>query len=152
MAAKPCTILCILQKCMPGVRRSSVCCAEQISVQPPTSAANVALPASAAARRAAAPCCCGAGRAAIDRYILPAGPTAANPPHDAATGERDGQTDRRTAYRFIDAARYSVRVERVKRLTERYSRRHDDTDQHQTAQQQITNQPTAVTPRWTLFH
>ena len=40
-----------------------------------------------------APCCCGAGRAAIDRYILPAGPTAANPPHDAATGERDRQTD-----------------------------------------------------------
>ena len=48
-------------------------------------AENVALPAFAATRRNAALCCCGAGRAAIDRYLLPAGPTAANP-----------QTDRRT--------------------------------------------------------
>jgi len=54
-----------------------------------TYAENVALPAFAAARRAAAPCCCGAGRAAIDRFFLPAGPTAANPPHAAAAGERD---------------------------------------------------------------
>jgi len=43
----------------------------------------VALPAFAAVRRAA-PCCCGAGRAAIDRYLLPAGHSAANPPHAAA--------------------------------------------------------------------
>ena len=56
-------------------------------VQLPTSAVNVALPAFAAARRAAAPCCCGAGRAAIDQYLLPAGPTAASPPHTAAAGE-----------------------------------------------------------------
>jgi len=38
-----------------------------------------------------------AGRAAIDRYLLPAGPTAANPPHAAAAvdnwGQTDGQTD-----------------------------------------------------------
>ena len=40
----------------------------------------------AAARRAAAPCCCGAGRAAIDRYVLSVGCTAANPPHDTAAG------------------------------------------------------------------
>jgi len=40
------------------------------------------------------PCCCGAGRAAIDRYLLPAGPTAANPPHAAAAGNWDsGWTD-----------------------------------------------------------
>ena len=38
-------------------------------------------------------CCCGASRAVVDRYILPAGPTAANPPHAAATGESDRQTD-----------------------------------------------------------
>jgi len=47
------------------------------SVQLPTSAVNVALPLVlrfAAACRAAAPCCCGAGRAAIDRYLLPTGP------------------------------------------------------------------------------
>ena len=56
------------------------------------------LPAFAAARRAAAPCCCGAGRAAVSRYLLPAGPTAANPPHAAAADEwyrqADGQTGR----------------------------------------------------------
>jgi len=53
---------------------------KQVCVQLPTCAENVALPAFAAARRAAAPCCCDAGRAAIDRYLLPAGPTAANLP------------------------------------------------------------------------
>jgi len=61
----------------------------QVSVQLPTSAVNVALPAFAAA----APCCCGAGRAAIDRYHLPAGPKAANPLHAAAADERDRRTD-----------------------------------------------------------
>jgi len=50
------------------------------------SAVNVAVPAFAAARCAAAPCFCGAGRAANDRYILPVGPTAANPLHTAAAG------------------------------------------------------------------
>jgi len=59
--------------------------------QLPTCAVNVALPAFAATRRAAAPCCCGAGRSAIDRYLLPAGPRAANPSH--AAGERDRRTD-----------------------------------------------------------
>jgi len=38
-----------------------------------------------------------AGRAAIDRYIPPAGPTAANPPQDAAAVDGwDRQTNRRT--------------------------------------------------------
>jgi len=57
---------------------------------------NTALPASAAV----APCCCGAGRVAIDRYLLPAGPTAANPLHAAAVGEWDRQKDswRQTLY------------------------------------------------------
>jgi len=59
----------------------------------------------AAARRAAAPCCRGAGRAATDRYLLPAGPTAANPPHAAAASEWDRLTDRqRTPYRYIRGA------------------------------------------------
>ena len=52
---------------------------ERFCVQPPVSAF-------AAARRAAAPCCCAAGR-----YLLPAGPTAANPPHAAAAGEWNRQ-------------------------------------------------------------
>jgi len=58
-----------------------------VCFQLPTYAENVALPAFAAASRAAAPCWCGAGRAAIDRYLLLAGPTAANPPHAAAAGK-----------------------------------------------------------------
>jgi len=33
-------------------------------------------------------CCRGAGRAAIDGYLIPAGPTAANPPHAAAASGR----------------------------------------------------------------
>jgi len=62
-----------------------------------------------------------AGRAAIDRYLLPAGPTAANLHqrvccYGPMLGHRDGQTDRRTdrqtdrqtdgqiSYRFIDPA------------------------------------------------
>jgi len=57
---------------------------EQVCVQLPTLAVFVALPALLLARRAAAPSCYGAGCAAIDRCLLPAGPTAANPPHAAA--------------------------------------------------------------------
>ena len=46
--------------------------------------------------------CCGAGLAAIDRYILPAGITAANPPHAAAAVEWDRRTVRRTdGYRTV---------------------------------------------------
>ena len=51
---------------------------EHVCVQLHTYADNVALPTSA---RAAA---------AIDRYLLPAGPTAANSPHAAAAGEWPG--------------------------------------------------------------
>ena len=59
-----------------------------------TPADNVALPAFAAARRAAARMLLSAARAAIDRYLLPAGPTAANPPQRPNAGT-DRQTDGR---------------------------------------------------------
>ena len=48
--------------------------------------------------------------AAIDQYLLPAGPTAANPPHAAAVGKWDRQTDGRTPYRFIDPALHTMRA------------------------------------------
>jgi len=69
-------------------------------------AVNVTLLAFAAHRRAAeAPLLLSAGRAATDRYLLPAGPTAANPPHtDAAVDRLDRQTD--GPYRYIDPAAY----------------------------------------------
>jgi len=56
---------------------------------------------------AAAPCYCGAGRATIDRYLLPTGPTAANPPHATANG-----TDRRTdtVALHIDRAPHAIRA------------------------------------------
>jgi len=57
-------------------------------------AENVALSTFAAACRAVAPCCCDASHAAIDRYLLPTGPTAANPPHDTAAGHLDRQMER----------------------------------------------------------
>jgi len=51
----------------------------------------------AAERRAAAPLMLSIGRAAIDRYLLPAGRTAANPQQRNAVGEQwDRRTDRRT--------------------------------------------------------
>jgi len=54
-------------------------------------------------RAAAAPLLLGAGRAAISRYLLPAGPTAANPPQAAeAVDNRTGQTDRRTDRRTVE--------------------------------------------------
>jgi len=59
----------------------------------------MALPAFAATCHAAVPCCCGAGRAAYDRYLLPAGPTAANPSHAAAAGEWDRRTGTVPFYR-----------------------------------------------------
>jgi len=52
-----------------------------------SSAVNVTLLAFDAERRAAAPLLLGAGRAAIDRYLLPAGRTAANPQQRSAAGE-----------------------------------------------------------------
>jgi len=55
------------------------------------------LPAFAAERRAAAPLLLAAGRAAIDRCLLPAGRTAANPRQRSAAGELwDRRTDGRT--------------------------------------------------------
>jgi len=77
---------------------------EQVCVQLPTSADNVTLLAFAAAERRAAV------RRVIDRYLLPAGPTAANPPQRYAVVDRwDRQTDRRTPYRFTDPA-HTVRA------------------------------------------
>jgi len=64
-------------------------------LQLPTPAANVALPAFAAARRAAAPCCCGAGRAAIDRHLLPTGPGPQQQTRRTQL-QRANETDRRT--------------------------------------------------------
>jgi len=55
----------------------------------------MALRAFAAERRAAARLLLTAGRAAIDRYLLAAGPTAANPLQRRAAGW-DRQTDGRT--------------------------------------------------------
>ena len=58
-----------------------------------TNADNAALPATAAA---------------IDRYFVPAGPAAANPPHDAAEGKQDRQTDGHSPYRIIDPAPHTT--------------------------------------------
>jgi len=55
----------------------------------------VTLPAFAAKRRVAAPLLLNAGRAAIDRYLVPAGPTAANPQQWRANDGTDKQTDGR---------------------------------------------------------
>jgi len=73
---------------------------KQVGVQPPTAAVNAALLAFAAERRAAeAPLLPGASRAAVDRYLLPAGPTAANSPHAATAVDswKDRQKDRHHA-------------------------------------------------------
>ena len=65
----------------------------QVSVQPSTAAVDATLLAFAAA----APLLLGAGRAAVDRYLPPAEPTAANPPRAAAAVESwDRKTYRRT--------------------------------------------------------
>ena len=45
-----------------------------------------------------------AGRAAVDRYLLPARPTAANPPHAAAAGKRD----RQAPCHYIDPAPHTM--------------------------------------------
>jgi len=55
--------------------------------------------------------------AAIDRYCLPTGPTAANLPHTTAAAqdgtdrETDGQTDRWTPDSFIDPALHSMQAD-----------------------------------------
>ena len=61
-----------------------------------TNADNVALPAYTRRPHAAA------AAAAIDRYLLPAGHTAANLQQGARQADR--QTDGRTPYRYIDSA------------------------------------------------
>jgi len=76
---------------------------KQVCVQLPTPADDVALPAFAAARRAAAPLLLTAGRAAIDRCHLVAGPTAANLLRAAGEWDRDRRMsdsgiDRSSAY------------------------------------------------------
>ena len=58
---------------------------KQVCVQHRASASNVTLLAFAAERRAAAPLLLSAGRAAIDRYLLLPGRTAANPPQRRIT-------------------------------------------------------------------
>ena len=67
-------------------------------MQLPTSADNVTLLAFAAKRHAAVHRAAGPPvAAAVDRYLPPAGPTTANPPHAAAAVDRwDRQTDRQT--------------------------------------------------------
>jgi len=56
-----------------------------------------------------------AGSAAINRYLLFAGPTAANLPHVAAAVDRlDRQTDGRTPYSYIvHVAYYSSSVNKI---------------------------------------
>ena len=81
-------------------------------MQPRPLTENVALHAFAAARRAAA--LLTAGRAAIDRFHLAAGRTAANPLQRRAEGEWDKRTDRRTDGRTpdscIDLVPHTMRV------------------------------------------
>jgi len=60
------------------------------------------MPAFAAARRAEARLLLSAGRAAIDRYLLDAGPTAANPRQRRANGT-DRRTDARQLHRPCSA-------------------------------------------------
>jgi len=69
------------------LQHSAATAFQHIRVQLPTSADNATLLAFAAERRAAA--------AAINRYLLPAGPGAANPLQQHASFDRwDRQTDR----------------------------------------------------------
>jgi len=70
----------------------------------------VSLSAFASVCRTVALWCCGAGHAAIDRYLLSAGPTAASLLHAAAVGEWDRWTDRGTQYPFIDPATHDDSV------------------------------------------
>ena len=85
---------------------------EQVCVQLPTYADNVTLLAFAAAERRAAV------RRVIDRYLLPAGPTAANPPQRYAVVDRwdrqtGGQTDTVSFYRSCAYCSSTVRYDCV---------------------------------------
>ena len=87
---------------------------KQVRAQLQTSADNAALP--AFARRdatAAARLLLTAGRAAIDRYLLLAGPTAANPPSGVrwmgqTDRQTDGQTDSWTSDTCLDPAAHTL--------------------------------------------
>ena len=60
------------------------------------------------AHAAAAPLLLGAGRAVIDPYLLPAEPTAANPPHAvavASTWDRRADRHRTVTYTLLHATR-----------------------------------------------
>ena len=75
------------------------------------SADNVALPAARIRRpHAAARLLLSTGRAAINRYLLPTGPTAANPQQRRAAAGWDRQTDGRTDDRYIDHAPHAQRA------------------------------------------
>ena len=85
----------------------------RVCVQLPTSADNVALPAFVAAGRAVARLLLSTGRAAINRYLLASGPTAANPLQRRGVAGRDGtdtRTDGRTHDSCIDPAPHTMCV------------------------------------------
>ena len=83
--------------------QTSLCSASYVSC------INVTLLAFAADRRAAAPLLLSADRAAINRYLLPAGVRRTNVGTDEQTDERtDRQTDRRTPDRYIDPAQHTM--------------------------------------------
>jgi len=66
-------------------------------------------------------CCWAPGRAAINRYILPAEPTTANPLH----ARTDRRTGGRTSYRYRDpAARYASGVNKQSEKLGAYSSIH----------------------------
>jgi len=78
--------------------RSKINKIKLVCVQLPTSADNVTLLELAAKRHAAVRLAAARpAAAAVDRYLLSAGPTAANPPQrHAVVDRRDRETDRRT--------------------------------------------------------
>ena len=68
-------------------------------------------------------CCWVTVLAAVERYVPPAGRSAANPPHDAAAVERwDRQTDRRTPDRYTNPVLHTMRAKSISRQTMRYWR------------------------------
>jgi len=61
-----------------------------------------------------------AGRAAIDRYVFPAGLTAANLPRRVCCcGPVLRETDGRTPYRYIDAAAPTMRAVPMKNISDK---------------------------------
>ena len=81
---------------------------QQVCVQLPTSADNVALPAFAAARRAAARLLLTAGPPCSNRFISLGRRAHSSKPTAAVRGGRMGQTDGRTDGRRTDAQTYSA--------------------------------------------